>query len=92
MYRFKKSIPVSYTKQGFIYFKSLLYYELPQHEQKQIVNACLRAAGGEYYKAVFDFVTCDNMSAQAICMKYFISRSTLERAVKKYYIDMAQRV
>ena len=91
MYRYKKSIPVSYTKQGFIYFKSLLFHELPQNEQKQIVNACMRAAGGNY-QALFDFITCDDMSAQAVCMKYYISRSTLERAVKRYYIDMSRRV
>ena len=30
MFRYKKSIPVSYEWQGYIYFTSLLYWELPK--------------------------------------------------------------
>ena len=45
VFRFKKSIPVGYDKQGYIYFKSLLYYELPEQEQKKILNCCLRSGG-----------------------------------------------
>ena len=48
MFRFKKSVPVSYDRQGYIYFTSRLYEELPPRAQQVIVNLCLEC-GGEYY-------------------------------------------
>ena len=38
MFRYKKSIPVSYERQGYIYFTSLLYWELPKRTQEKILN------------------------------------------------------
>lgn len=43
MFRYKKSIPVSYERQGYIYFSSLLYRELPEVAQRKILNLCLEA-------------------------------------------------
>lgn len=88
MFRYKKSVPVSYDRQGYIYFKSRCFQELPAEEQKQIVNLCTRA-GGEHYQALFQFVTRDE-GAEAVCQKHHISRATLERAVRRYYILAAQ--
>ena len=39
MFRYKKSIPVSYERQGYIYFSSLLYRELPEVAQAARVAA-----------------------------------------------------
>ena len=50
MFRFKKSVPVSYDRQGYIYFTSRLYEELPPRAQQVIDNLCLEC-GGEYYQA-----------------------------------------
>lgn len=83
MFRFKKSVPVSYDRQGFIYFASRLYGELPQKTQKKIMNLCMEC-GGEYGQALFEFVTTDS-GAENVCAQYHLSRSTLERAVRKYY-------
>lgn len=83
MFRFKKSVPVSYDRQGYIYFASRLYKELPQKAQQAILNLCLEC-GGEYYQALFEFVTTD-AGATNVCMQHHLSRSTLERAVRKYY-------
>lgn len=83
MFRYKKSVPVSYERQGYVYFKSLCYKILPEREQQQIVNACVRAAG-EHYQALFQFVTSE-AGAEAVCQRHHISRSTLERAVRRYY-------
>lgn len=58
MFRYKKSIPVSYERQGYIYFTSLLYWELPKRTQEKILNLCI-AAGKENYQALFEFVTTD---------------------------------
>ena len=83
MFRYKKSVPVSYARQGYIYFKSLCYGILPEAEQRKIVNTCL-SAGGEHYRALFQFVTSE-AGAEAVCMRHSLSRSTLERAVRRYY-------
>jgi hypothetical protein len=83
MFRHKQSVNVSYDRQGYIYFLSKLYAELPETEQQKIVNLCLEC-GGEYHQALFQLVTTD-AGATAVCMKNHISRSTLERVVRKYY-------
>ena len=83
MFRYKRSIPVSYDRQGYIYFTSRLYQELPESAQRKILNLCLEA-GGEYYRALLDFVTTD-AGATAVCLQHHISPSVLERAVRRYY-------
>lgn len=84
MFRFKRSIPVSYEEQKKIYYHSLRFDALPEWEKKKIHRLC-RAAGGEHAEAVMAFVTGRSV-ADAICRKYYISRSTLERKVRKYYL------
>lgn len=83
MFRYKKSIPMSYERQGYIFFKSLCYRELPEKERREILALCQRA-GGEYSRALFEFVTT-NAGAVNVCMRHNLSRSTLERIVRKYY-------
>lgn len=83
MFRYKKSAAVSYERQGYIYFVSRLYRELPAARQRAILNLCVEC-GGEYHRALFDFVTTDS-GATGICMEHNISRSTLERVVRRYY-------
>lgn len=83
MFRYKKSVPVSYDWQGYIYFASRLYDDLPPRAQREIVNLCLEC-GGEYCQALFQFVTTD-AGAERVCMQHHLSRSTLERAVRRYY-------
>ena len=90
MFRFKKSVPVSYERQGYVYFASLLYREMPEQAQQEILNLCLEC-GGEYYQALFEFVTTD-AGATSVCMKHYISRSTLERAVRRYYERFPQGI
>ena len=84
MFRYKKSVPVSYDRQGYIYFLSRLYDQMPEDKQEKIQQLC-HEAGGEHSQALFVFVTTD-ISATAICARYFLSRSTLERVVRKYYM------
>jgi len=83
MFRFKSGVDVTYNRQGYIYFTSRLYKELAGEDQKTILNLCLEH-GGEYYQALFEFVTTD-ASATELEMKYHLSRRTLYRVVKKYY-------
>ena len=90
MFRFKQSVPVGYDLQGYIYFRSKLYSSLDQEAQKRILALCTEA-GGEYYQALFEFVTSD-VGATAVCRKHFLSQSTLERIVRRYYILFADSI
>lgn len=85
MFRFKRSIPVSYDRQGYIYFASRLFRNLPNKQREAIQDLC-RECGGEYSAALLEFVTTD-ATATEICMKHNLSRSTLERAVRRYYMN-----
>ena len=90
MFRIKKSIPVEPDLQGYIYFASRMYKRLGNKSQQMVQRLC-QEAGGEYYKALFEFVTTDS-GFVTVCRKYFISQSTLERIVRKYYIAFAAEI
>lgn len=83
MFRYKRGVKVDYNRQGYIYFTSRLYKDLPEKDQQKILNLCLKH-GGEHYQALFEFVTTDE-TATALCIKHYISGNTLYRAVRKYY-------
>lgn len=84
MFRYKESIPLSYERQGYIYFKSLLYRDLPKAEQTRIRQLCRKAAGANA-DALLEFVT-RRESATAVCMRHYIaSNTTLYRALRRYY-------
>lgn len=90
MFRFKKAVPVSYDRQGLIYFQSKAYKTLSAAQQKKILNLCAEC-GGEYHQALFEFVTTDT-GATAVCVQHHLSRSTLERVVRKYYERFPKRL
>lgn len=83
MFRYKKSVGGSYERQGYIYFVSLCYKDLPERKRERIRRLC-REVGGEYERALLEFVTTDT-TATAVCTRHYLSRSTLERIVRKYY-------
>ena len=84
-FKYKRSIKeVDYNMQGFICFVSRQYKKLPREGQKAIRRLC-REAGGEHADALFEFVTTDS-GAVEVCARFYISESTLERAVRKYYL------
>lgn len=83
MFRFKSGIKVGYIRQGYIYFVSLLYGELDK-ERRRVIDSLCRECGGEYWRALREFVTTKT-SATKICDEYFLSESTLHRAVRRYY-------
>lgn len=76
---------------GIHLFSSLLYREMPEKAQRKILNLCMECGGGDYYRALFEFVTTD-ANATYICMKHSLSRSTLERIVRKYYEGFPRRL
>ena len=89
-FRFKRAVPVDYDLQGYIYFTSRRYKRLPKGKREKIDRLC-RRCGGEFGDAIREFVTTD-AGAALICQKYFISQSTLERMVRKYYVAFANEL
>ncbi len=87
-FRYKRSVPLDYNTQGYVYFASRMYEILPTRKQRKILRLCMEA-GGENYKALFEFVTTDD-GAEAVCSRHFLSRSTLERAIRRYYIKFSE--
>ena len=84
MFRFRKSVPLSRDRQGYIYYFSRLYKSLDESDRTFIKKLCKEAAG-ENWRAVLDVVT-GKLSCRAACSKHYISESTLERGIRKYYI------
>lgn len=86
MFRYKPSIPVSYERQGYIYFKSLTYPEMTAQDQKRIRALCERSAG-HLSKALLEYVTTGD-SAKAVCHRHYIASVTsIYRALKRYYVQ-----
>ncbi|MBD5169337.1 MAG: hypothetical protein HDT20_04345 [Oscillibacter sp.] len=90
MFRYKKSIPLSYERQGYIFFKSLCYRELPEKERREILALC-KQAGGEYCGALLEFVTTDAGAAE-VCAHHYLSKSTLYRMVRMYYKNFPMKL
>ena len=89
-FRYKYGVKVPYHRQGYIYFVSRSYKELPKVKRERIEGHC-RRVGGEYWKALFDFVTKD-IGAVAICNRHYISSATLERMVRRYYEEFPTEI
>lgn len=87
-FKFKQSIPVGYETQKQIYRISRGYRCLPLTQRKKIDRLCI-SAGGESAEALKEFVTTD-AGATAVCGKYFLSKSTLVRIVRRYYIAFSE--
>lgn len=84
MFRYRKSVALSYDEQAHIYYYSRLYRRLPKEKQAKIRMLC-REAGGQHHKALLVYVT-GGMKALEVCGKYYISQSTLDRIVRRYYL------
>ena len=88
MFRLKTSLPLSYERQGYIYFTSKNYKKLPEEKRQRIDELC-RKAGGEYHKALLEYVTTDS-SVTKICLLHHVDDNTLHRAVNRYYMNFPQ--
>ncbi len=83
-FRYKSSIPVSRERQRKIWEVSRAYDRLAFGLRSHIDALC-RVAGGHNADALLEFVTSDT-GATAICVRRYLSHSTLCRAVRRYYI------
>lgn len=83
MFRYKAGVNVSYIRQGYIYFTSLRYGELQEDKQRKIRQLC-HECGGEHSKALFEAVTTET-PVDLICDKHYISKTTYNKIIRKYY-------
>ena len=90
-FRYKKTIPLNYDRQGYLYFWLRRYKEMDKPQRETIRQVCREAGGAEYGPALLAFLTTDK-GAAAICGSHYLSRSTLERLVVKAYLLLDQRV
>lgn len=90
MFRYKRGVKADYNRQGYIYFVSRMYKDLPPEDQQTILNLCLEC-GGEHYQALFEFVTTDAPAAE-LSARHYLSRETLYRAVRRYYENFPTKI
>jgi hypothetical protein len=91
MFRLKKSIPLGYVRQGYIYFSCLYYKEMTQAQQLRIDDLC-REAAGDNWQALLEFLT-SGKGAEIICDKHHIgSKTTLYEAVHRFYMKFPKRI
>lgn len=85
MFRYRKSRNLKYNEQGLIYFLCHNYHKMPQNVQEMIKNRCKNTCG-HHWSAVFDYMTTDK-SFISVCMKHYISESTLADNILRFYKD-----
>lgn len=84
MFKKKKSIRLSYKKQGLIYFTCLTYSLQPPNIQKRILNLCTEAAG-EDFAALFDVLTDNCKTLERIAADFYLSPRKLSDYRVKFY-------
>ena len=67
-----------------------MYRFMTLQEQQRLERVC-REAGREHARAVMDFVTTD-AGAASVCARHYLSQSTLERAVRRFYVLFAEEL
>ena len=85
-YRFKlkKSIPLSYDRQGYVYFACRNYSQLPVQMRRQI-DRLIETVGGVYADALRAFMI-QGESASAVEARYHCSYAQVYRVVKEFYM------
>lgn len=84
MFKKRRGIKLSYNKQGLIYFICMNIKDLPAEVQDKVLNLCLVIAG-EDYQALYEVLTCDYRTVEAIARKYYISEKKLYGYRKEFY-------
>lgn len=82
-FRFKRSVTVPYNRQGAIWFAMKRYHSMPEQKKKK-VNELLRAAAGENWEALRDYLTSDEENKDVIKKHHIASSTTIYRAMKKF--------
>ena len=91
VFKKKKSIKLSYIKQGLIYFTCMDYKNQPFKMQNKINNLCLEVAG-EHHRALFALLTDERENITSVAMKHYISEAQLCRYRKKFYEKFFEKI
>ena len=75
---------ISYNRQGYIYFASMMYAELPPEDQEELDDHC-RRVGGVYWKALRDLMCTQKPITRVIREHHIGSETTLYRLRRTYY-------
>ena len=84
MFKKKRSINLSYERQGFIFFTCLTYRMQPLNIQKRIENLCVEVAG-EDFQALFALLTCEYKTAERIAADYEWCIIAIKRKLCRYF-------
>ena len=79
----RRSINLSYNKQGLIYFTCINYGDQPEHIRRKIYELC-EEVGGEYSKALFTLLT-RSKSVLQISLEFYVSETKLYMLRKQFY-------
>ena len=92
MFRELKSIPLSYKRQGYIFFLCQNYAYLENKIQTRINQLCLELTS-EDYQALFKFLTTapNDVPAWRIAQDYFIPVNRLYKLRKDFYLEYDKR-
>lgn len=83
-FRKLRGINLPYREQGLIWFTCVNYDKQPKEVKQRIRRLC-RECGGEHEKALFAFVTRENVSVAWLEQEYHLSYDTLYRRRKMFY-------
>ncbi len=82
-FRYKQSVTVPYNRQGAIWFAMKRYYSMTEQKKKR-VDELLRAAAGDNWKALLDYLTGDEENKAVLKKHNIASFTTMSRAIKKF--------
>ena len=84
IFRKLRGVNLPYREQGLIWF-TCVNYDKQRKPVKEKINRMCRKYGGEHEKALFVFLTRENVSVSWIEKNYYVSARTLYRRRKDFY-------
>lgn len=91
LFKRKRSIRLSYYRQGLIYFLCANYSSLPQTCRDAIDRIC-NEVGGDYRDALFAVLTEKERNTSSVSMQYFVSNKRLFNLRARFYEEFWKQV
>ena len=83
LFRKRRGIRLPYKKQGLIYFICININELSPEFRQKITDLCDEVAG-ENSKALYEVITDDSRTVEAIARQHYMSATTLYNYRKEF--------
>lgn len=81
---------VGYDRQFYIYSISRSY-RLLSPDQRAVIDELCERVGGENAAALKAFLTSDR-GVHSVALRYYVSESTLNRMIKRYYLGFPKYI